>query len=231
MITYSLENDIATIQLDDGKANVFSLSMSEQLQAALSKAAIEAKVTILKGRDGQFSAGYDLKVMQSGDSNAMIQMVLAGFETLYQMASHPQPLIAACTGNAMGIGAFTLLVADTRIGIKGDYKACLPETRAGMTFPPLLVTAAKDRLNPCKYVEAALYSMPYSPDAAVTAGFLDTIVAPENFDSTLVQVASQLAALPTGIYARNKLDLHADKLAAMRANLDEIKANPSVIAN
>lgn len=230
MIDYQLRDKTAIIMLDDGKANVFSKTMSYELQEALSKAEHEANATILMGREGFFSAGFDLKVLQSGNVDEITAMIIAGFETLIQVASHPQPTLAACTGNAMGLGAFILLVADTRIGAEAQYSVSLPETRAGMQFTPLLITAAQARLNPMKYVEAALQSMPYSPQDAITAGFLDALVAPTALLETALQTATKLSTLPSATYQKNKHDLLQTKLETMQKNLDEIKANPLSLA-
>lgn len=231
MINYEMNGDVAILQMDDGKANVFSKAMSQSLSELLSRAETEAKATVLTGREGQFSAGYDLSVMQSGDPIAMAEMVIAGFEVLCQFAKHPQPLIAACNGNAMGIGAFLLLTADTRLAIDQESKICLPETKAGMKFPGILVAAAQGRLNPAKYVEAALQSKTYNPTTAVEAGFIDHVVPAAEFDATVMATATALAQLPTQAYGRNKADLQANKLNAMTASLAEIKANPALLAS
>ncbi len=230
MINYRVDGDVAILQLDDGKANVFSIGMSDALSENLKRAEQEAKATVLVGRDGQFSAGYDLAVMQSNDPKAMIEMVVRGFEVLYQVASHPRPLIAACSGNAMGLGAFMLLVSDTRLAGDAEFKICLPETRGGMSFPPILVAAARGRLNQHKFVEAALQSKVYDPKGAIDAGFIDTVVALDQLEDTAIATAAEMAKLPTKFYGRNKLDLLADKLGAMRTSLEEIKANPAILA-
>lgn len=230
MIQYTLENDIAILKMDDGKANVFSPSMSKDLSDKFTRAENEAKATVLIGRDGQFSAGFDLSVMQSGDAQAMITMVIAGFELLYQVAAHPQPVIAACTGNAMGLGAFLLLAADTRIAIDQQSKICLPETRAGMAFPAILVAAAKGRLNPANYIEATLQSQLYNPQSAIEAGFIDVLLPSSTFEQEVMATAVSLAQLPTHTYGNNKRDLLSAKLATMKKSLDEIKANPSILA-
>jgi len=230
MINYRLNDDIAYLEMDDGKANVFSIPMSRRLRELLSRAQDEAKATVIVGRDRQFSAGYDLSVMQSGDAKAMAAMVVEGFEMLCQLAAHPQPTLAACNGNAMGLGAFILLVSDTRIGADIDCKISLPETRGGMQFVPLLVTAAKARLSHAKYIEAALQSQIYSPSGAVEAGFLDQVVNADQLLEHTTAVAQTLMQLPGATYARNKQDLLASKLKSMQKNLAEIKANPMILA-
>jgi enoyl-CoA hydratase/carnithine racemase len=49
-LTYAFEDGIATIAIDDGKANVMSVSMLRALDAALDRAAADKAVVVLRGR-------------------------------------------------------------------------------------------------------------------------------------------------------------------------------------
>lgn len=229
MIDYKLENDIAILSMDDGKANVFSQAQSNLLGELLERAEKEAKAVAIMGREGQFSGGYDLSVMKSGDQQAMVDMIQAGFDMLFKLVCHPQPVIAGCTGNAFGLGAFVLLAADTRIGANSDYKICLPETRASMYFTPNLITLAKARLNPLKFREAALQSMPYSPKAAVEAGFLDMLVDADKVEETVLGGAALLTQLPSKYYGENKRDLLADLIRQLEADMEVIRKDPMAL--
>jgi enoyl-CoA hydratase len=227
MISYKISDNIAIIELNDGKANVFNPQTSQALGSALKQAEKEATAVIVCGSNGQFSGGFDLKVMQSGDPAAMAGMIIAGFKMLQQLAAHPQPTIAACTGNALGLGAFLLLVSDYRIAAQGKYIVGLPETAGSMFFTKNLVVAAQARLNPRHYVRAALQSEFYSPSDAVEAGFIDTVVAAQELHEVALEKAQALSKLPPKFYARNKQDLLGDTLRTMQSHLDEIIANPA----
>ena len=63
-LTYAFEDGIASIAIDDGKANVMSVSMLHALDAALDRAAADKAVVVLQGRAGMFSAGFDLSVFK-----------------------------------------------------------------------------------------------------------------------------------------------------------------------
>ena len=62
--TLSKEGDISTITLDDGKVNVFSLEMLESIQNCLDQVSKDSGALIIRGREGIFSAGFDLKTFQ-----------------------------------------------------------------------------------------------------------------------------------------------------------------------
>ena len=74
LATLEKEGDVSVITLDDGKVNVFSPAMIEQLNALLDQVPEDSGSLLIQGKDGMFSAGFDLKVMQGGDTQAMSKM-------------------------------------------------------------------------------------------------------------------------------------------------------------
>ncbi|MEL6693667.1 MAG: enoyl-CoA hydratase-related protein, partial [Pseudomonadota bacterium] len=63
--TIEIKDEIATITMDDGKANAINPTMLEALNSCLDQAEKEAKALIITGREGRFSGGFDLKLMMS----------------------------------------------------------------------------------------------------------------------------------------------------------------------
>lgn len=222
MINLDIQNNVAHIELNDGKANVFSPNMIEEFNQALDKAESDAGLVVISGAGDKFSAGFDLSVMQQG-GGAQWQMILSGFRLLLRLYQHPQPLICAVGGHALGMGAFTLLVSDTRIGIEGEYKLGLPETAANMQFTDFLVAILKAELNPMMMKSAALQSTLCNPKSALKAGFLDLLVPAEQLDKTIDQACEGLKQLPLKQYSHNKLELRADDLAAMKTHLTALE--------
>ncbi|MEX1366827.1 MAG: enoyl-CoA hydratase-related protein, partial [Nannocystaceae bacterium] len=55
LVSWDLSDGIATLTLDDGKANALSHAMLDELDAALTKAEAEASAVVLVGRPGKFS--------------------------------------------------------------------------------------------------------------------------------------------------------------------------------
>ena len=106
--TYQLKDSVATITMDDGKVNVMSVAMLSALNDALDKALADRAVVVLTGRPGTFSAGFDLKTLTAGGSDAQ-KMVTMGFELAHRMLSFPTPIIVACNGHAIAMGVFLVL--------------------------------------------------------------------------------------------------------------------------
>src|SRR5262245_35624442 len=125
-VSYRLEGSIATITMDDGKANVMSDAMLAALRAALDRAESDRAVVLLRGRERIFSAGYDLSMFKRTPAE-VARTLLGGAEVVERMLRFPFPIVAACSGHAVAQGAFTLLSADVRLGAQGDFKIGLNE--------------------------------------------------------------------------------------------------------
>ena len=68
-----------------------------------------------------FSAGFDLKVIQNGEVQKILDMSSSGFKLLARVFSFPRPVIASCSGHGIALGTFLLCCCDFRVGIKGDF--------------------------------------------------------------------------------------------------------------
>ena len=70
-VTYSLVEQTAIITVDDGKANALSHDTLGGIELALDRVESDgALAVVIAGRDGKFSAGFDLAVMTSGPEQA-----------------------------------------------------------------------------------------------------------------------------------------------------------------
>ncbi len=164
---------IAWITIDDGKVNVMSKELLDAIALQLDSAR-DASVTALAGRNGIFSAGFDLKAFQRG-GEASQQMVAAGVRLIEKMLEHPRPIIAACTGHAYPMGAFLMLASDLRIGIAGNWRIGMNETAIGLTVPHFALALARHRLTPPGYTRITTAAM-FAPEQALATGYLDTVV-------------------------------------------------------
>src|SRR5262245_43554131 len=121
LLSYELRDGIATISMDDGKSNVLSVGMFTEINRALDRATTDRAVVVLSGREGVFSAGFDLRVLGAGGTDAYT-MVRTGFELAERLLSLPVPVVIACTGHAIAMGAFLLLSGAYRVGVAGPYR-------------------------------------------------------------------------------------------------------------
>ena len=204
LVSYQLEDGIATLSLNNGKVNALSPAVFEALNAALDRAEQDRAVVILTGQPGILSGGYDLKVMTSSPENAMA-LVATGSTFTRRMLAHPYPIIVACPGHAIAKGAFLLLSADYRIGVEGSFNIGLNEVLIGMTMHHAGVELARDRLRKSAFHRSVINGELFDPQSAMEAGFLDKVVAPEELMSAAQAVAAQLKKINMTAHKNTKL--------------------------
>ncbi|RMF25316.1 MAG: crotonase/enoyl-CoA hydratase family protein [Deltaproteobacteria bacterium] len=219
-----IEDKVAVVEMDDGKANALSPDLIAELHAALDRAEQEATATLLVGRPGRFSAGFDLARMTASAESAR-DLVSKGAELILRMYVHPQPLVVACTGHALAAGALLLLAADQRIGAEGNFKIGLNEVAIGLRLPIFAVELARQRLSKRHLTAATVLARVYDPQTAVDAGYLDRTVAPEALTEESLSLARALAELPLGAHRETKRALRGAMVESALAGLaDDMKS-------
>ncbi|WP_433769617.1 crotonase/enoyl-CoA hydratase family protein [Pseudomonas putida] len=214
LISYHLEDGIATLTLSNGKVNAISPDVIAAFNAALDQAVTDRAVVIMTGQPGILSGGYDLKVMTSGPKEA-VSLVTSGSTLARRLLSHPFPVIVACPGHAVAKGAFLLLSADYRIGVDGPFSIGLNEVQIGMTMHHAGIELARDRLRKSAFHRSVINGEMFNPQSAVDAGFLDVVVSAEELQSTALAAARQLKKI-------NMTALKNTKLKVRKALLDTL---------
>ncbi|MEN8722324.1 MAG: crotonase/enoyl-CoA hydratase family protein [Alphaproteobacteria bacterium] len=220
MINLHYHDNVAHIALDDGKANAVSFAFIDAFNEALDQidANDDAKAIVISGRDGMFSAGFDLKVMMNEPERAM-EMVANGGKLFLRLFQHPLPTIAAMTGHSMAAGILLAMSCDTRIAAEGNYKIGLNETAIGMVLPHYGLELAKARIAPHRLTEAFVQARLYSPEEAVPVGYVDRVTSPDKVVEESLALAAQATALPGAAYAGNKLLIRQPFIDAIAKSL------------
>ncbi len=219
LVSYGLRDSVATITMDDGKVNVLSQAMLTELAAALDRAAADGAVVVLTGREGVFSAGFDLTILRAGGA-ASADLLRAGFDLAAQLLAFPTPVVVACPGHAVAMGVFLLLSGDYRIGARGAYKLTANEVAIGMTMPRAAVEICRQRLTPACFNRAVSLAEVFPPDDAVVAGFLDRVVPAAELAQAAAAAAAGLASLDLDAHAATKLRARQLAQSALREAID-----------
>ncbi|WP_071872571.1 crotonase/enoyl-CoA hydratase family protein [Atopomonas hussainii] len=214
VVGYQLQDGVAVINLDNGKVNAVSHEVIDGLNKALDQAEADKAVVVLTGKPGILSGGYDLKVMQTS-MDAAIGLVTAGSTLARRMLAHPFPIIVACPGHAVAKGAFLLLSADYRIGVEGAFQIGLNEVAIGMTMHHVGIELARGRLTTPAFHRSVINAEMFGPEAAVNAGFLDQVVAPEALMDTAMATAKAMKKLNMRAHKQTKLKSRAEFLATL----------------
>lgn len=214
LVSYRLEDGIATLTLNNGKVNAISPDLIAAFNTALDQAEQDRAVVILTGQPGILSGGYDLKVMTSGPQ-AAIELVSQGSTLARRLLAHPFPIVVACPGHAVAKGAFLLLSADYRIGVEGPFSIGLNEVQIGMTMHHAGIELARDRLRKSAFHRAVINAEMFDPAGALAAGFLDKVVGVEQLAEAAQAAAQQLKKLNMSAHRNTKLKVRKALLEAL----------------
>lgn len=216
---YSLQDRVAVIGMDDGKANAFSHDLLDALGAALDRAGEEeAGAVVLTGRPGRFSAGFDLSVIRSGDGDAVQALVKKGAQLALRLYESPRPVVLGVTGHALAMGAVLCLAADVRIGTRGEYKIGLNEVAIGMALPAFALILAEDRISRRHLTRATANAEIYVPEKAVDVGYLDWVVEEGETEKAAIEYATAMAS---GLHAKAH---QMTKAAVRKTALERLRA-------
>ncbi len=220
LTTYERSDGIATIKMDDGKVNALGVPMLRELHAAFDRAEEDEAIVILTGREGRFSAGFDLKVF-SDTPEQLPEMLTLGATLCERILAFPRPVITACTGHGVAAGCFIQLPADLRLGVDGPFQIGLNEVKIGLTMPGFVIELARSRLTPSHFDRAVNSAAMYTPADAVGAGFLDRVVAAEELAAAAHDAAAALAGLNPEAHRATKLKSRAGVIDAVRAAIED----------
>lgn len=225
-VTYAVTDAVATITLDDGKVNVLSPTMQENINAALDQAeqSGDVKAVVIAGNNRVLSAGFDLAIFGSGDAAAGFAMLRGGIELDARLLRFPVPVVIAATGHAIAGGSFLLCSGDHRVG-SATMRCQANEVAIGMTVPQSCIEILRLRLTNSAFQRAVGLAATFTGEEARAAGWVDEIVDQEHVLSRAQEVAAGFAAtLHPKHHLASKLKARADGLAAIQAGIDGLAA-------
>jgi enoyl-CoA hydratase len=220
LVTYTLDDGVATIAMDDGKVNALSPAMLEELASAIDRAEEDGALVVITGRGQILSAGFDLKSLPEHPR----EMLSGGARLAERLLSFPQPVVAACNGNAIAMAAFILLSCDVRIGVRGDFRIGLNEVAIGLTVPWFGISLARHRLARPYFDRCAVTGALLDPEEAARAGFLDRLVPSEELMSAAMETAVELKQVKFDAHRATKMRVRADVLDGVRDGIERIES-------
>ncbi|MFM6946609.1 MAG: enoyl-CoA hydratase-related protein [Flavobacteriales bacterium] len=199
-IIQKIENGICTLTLNRPQVfNSFNKDMALALQAELDHCAADdtVRVVVLTGEGRAFCAGQDLAEATDPNGPALQEIVAKHYNPIIlKIRALEKPVIAAVNGVAAGAGANIALACDLVLAkesaafIQAFSKIGLIPDSGGTFFLPRLVGAQK----------ALALMMTGEKVMAPEAEKMNMIykaVADDTFETTVAQLAQQLAIMPT----------------------------------
>jgi 2-(1,2-epoxy-1,2-dihydrophenyl)acetyl-CoA isomerase len=226
-VLYSLDNNIATIQMNRPEAlNALSLQLGKDLAAAVRQAvADEARAVILTGSGRAFCSGGDLREMKAmGESEGGIEAFLdeplkALHEVIALIRETPVPFIAAVNGVCAGAGTNFALACDM---VLASEDASLNEAFVRIGLSPdcggsfFLPRAVGEKLA----AELLMTGSTVSARRAAEIGIINRVVPAAELMSEANALAGMLAAGPTAAIGRVKKMLNATFSNDLTAQLE-----------
>ena len=205
MITYAVENDVATVTLNRPDVmNALNTQMRAEVTDAVTSGGTQARVVVLTGAGRAFCSGQDLGD-RANAANLDLERTLRDeyVPMLRAICDCPVPTISAVNGAAAGAGANLALAADVVIAAESAFfleaftRIGLIPDAGGTWFLPRQMGLAKA-------MGASLFAEKITARQADDWGMIWETVADEVFDAHVSERAAHLAKGPTAAYARVK---------------------------
>jgi enoyl-CoA hydratase len=208
---------VLDVQLDDGGPNVLRPEVCDALAAAF--AAHPDAPVLLRGREGMFSAGLDLRWMVSHPPAEIGVLLRACGRMLMTVWTHPRPVVVAATGHAIAAGTMLAMCGDHVVAAEGGAWG-LNETTNGMEIPRFGIELAEAHLAPRDLDALLVPGERLDATRAVEVGMADVVCGPRDVLALAEERLAVLAALPAPAYAGNKQRIRAARAARVLADLD-----------
>jgi enoyl-CoA hydratase len=206
--TIHWDERVATLTLDDGKANAFRPDTLDDLESALDAAeAGDARALVIAGRAGFFSGGLDLKVLPTLAPEARTRTFARFGRAVLRIWQSPVPVVAAIDGHALGGGAILALAADVRLVSTREARIGLVEVAVGLPVPAFAVEMARMALPTPTLTPAVLHGRTWTLCDAVDAGWAEAAHDPTALATAALARARALSALAREPHATTKRHL------------------------
>lgn len=204
--------------------NAMSLALLEELLAALDRAEADpaTRVIVIRGAEGNFSAGADIKDMaaarKSDDPAAAIRALSIGFGRMVaRFATTPKTVITALEGAVMG-GGFGLACASDIAIAAPDVRFALPEATLGLV-PAQIAPVLLERIGYSEAKRLSVAGRPVGAEEALTIGLVHEIA--DNLSESVESAArSALRCAPHAV-ANSKALLRRARFAPSDSLVEE----------
>ena len=165
---------------------------------------------VLTGKGSDFTRGMDTKIaaeFDEADADRARHAINIFCASLHRL---PCALVCAVNGHAIGAGGITLLCGDWVVSARGEHRIGLPEAKAGLVYPTVAQAILDHWLDPVWRRRMALSSRLVGPDEAVTVGFVDEVVPPQELIAHAVRRAQELMDQPGFVACKRQLRAKAN---------------------
>ena len=194
LIGYEVQDGVAVMTMDDPPANTYTHEMMKELDEAILDARFDESVHVIVitgAGEKFFSAGANIRMLQTSDPYFKYFFCLHANETLNRLEQTPKLVIGALNGHTVGGGLEIALACDIRIAKQGGGKIGLPEVTLGV-LPGTGGTQRLGRLlGKSKAIELMAEGSTFEFEEALRLGIVNKIYEAENFMDDVMEYARQ----------------------------------------
>jgi enoyl-CoA hydratase/carnithine racemase len=193
-VDYSTQDGIATLALNNPKANAYDYDVMRDLDAAILEARMDESVHVLVIRGAGekfFCAGADIKMLNEKTPHHFYYFSLHANETARRLETTPKLVIAAINGHCMGGGMELAMACDIRLAKRDGGSMGLPEITLGLE-PGVGGTQRLPRIvGYAKAIEILATGKALSFEEAYDLGLVHNVYEPATFWDEVTQFARQ----------------------------------------
>ena len=225
MLITTLENNIAIVQLNNGKVNAISHQLVKELKESFLSLAENQSVNgvILTGHTGAFSAGLDVVEQAQMNEEQTHAFWVDYYGALQAMVRYPKPFVCAITGFAPAGGTILTLCADYRImAEEPKHIIGMHEFKLSMIVPELMMDLWCYTLGEQKAFQALQNAKLFSAQEALEENIVQAIAPADQVLALAKKHLEKCLQVYGPVYIESKRLARKQLLALVDRDLDQM---------
>jgi enoyl-CoA hydratase/carnithine racemase len=204
------------LQLDEPAEGVARLTISNperrgaldhEILDALAEHArtLDARCLVIRGSGKVFSAGYDIGNLSEQKFEESAEKLVAHpfHDALEAIEAYRYPVVAEINGHAIGGGLELALTCDIRLAASG-VKMGMPPAKLGLIYSHTGLAKFIDICGPANTAELFFVGRTVEAERGHVMGLVNEVVAPDQLDARVLDLASEIASNAPLSLAGNK---------------------------
>lgn len=225
MLITTLKNNIAIVQLNNGKVNAISHQLVKELKEIFLSLAENPSVNgvILTGHTGAFSAGLDVVEQAQMNEGQTHAFWVDYYGALQAMVRYPKPFVCAITGFAPAGGTILTLCADYRImAEEPKHVIGMHEFKLSMIVPELMMDLWCYTLGEQKAFQALQNAKLFSAQEALEENIVQAIAPADQVLALAKKHLEKCLQVYGPVYIESKRLARKQLLALVDRDLDQM---------
>jgi 2-(1,2-epoxy-1,2-dihydrophenyl)acetyl-CoA isomerase len=222
-LLYEVSNGVGTITLNrPGVFNAFNDQQSYELQDALKQVSRQEQVraVVLTGAGKAFCSGQDLKEAAAVQHRSLADSLHQRYNPIIRaMRALPKPIICKLHGVAAGAGCSLALACDLIIA-SADASLVEAFINIGLVLDSGSAFFLPRLVGSLKAFELSTLGSKVGAEEALALGLVNRVVAPQDLDAAVADLAARYAAAPTKAIGLIKKMLNRSFSSSLEEMLD-----------